>query len=121
MLRHLKGLSTSFGFEMRELGSLVEEVVVGRIQVTQGMLQGLGVGLSQPFIPWLFFQLGQLEGGVVVGQAFFLVILVCSVVVDPGSQEVIVDKPASSKLAGYPFFLSQVWVQTEFEGLHHVH
>jgi len=86
------------------------------------VLQRLRIGFLQPFVPFGFLELGKGKGGVVIGQALFVwIVLVRGVIVNSRPQEMIIDKPTSPKLPRKPFSLYGIGIDAEFVRLHHFH
>lgn len=117
MLWNRAGLLGTFAFEFRKLPTLVEEVVIGSVEMTQGLLEGLRIGLMQPLIFWLFLELRQPQGGIVVVQALLFLALVCGVVVNPLTEKIVIDKATRAKLLGEFLPLRLGRVDSEFERL----
>ena len=117
VLRHTKGLFIVLALEVGERGATREEVLVGGIQILQGLLERLRVDFPQPFGFRLLLQRHQGVGGIGVVQALLLLALMRGVVVHPLAQEVIVDKPRTPELSRQPDALLDVRVEAELEGL----
>jgi len=64
VLRNAERLLSVFFLKLRELGSLVKEVIICNVQSPQGSLQGLGVDISEPFKLLTLFELCQPQSGI---------------------------------------------------------
>ena len=118
VLRHLKRLTSLPFLENRELRPLVEEVVIGCIQVTQRLLERLGIHLFQPDVFRKLFKICKFGRCIVIGQHFASF----SIVVNLPSQEVVEHKPGTSEVSGEDLLLFLVRVDPVFEGLmHHIY
>lgn len=109
------GLPGTFAFEFRKFPTPVEEVVIGGVEMTQGLLEGLRIGIIQPLVFWLFLELRQPQGGIVVVQALLFLALVCGVVVNPLTEEKIIDKATRAKLLSEFLPLRSGRVDSELE------
>src|SRR3972149_11973530 len=103
MLRHRKGLLSVFLFEIRKLKTVVKEIVVSIIQMPQGLLQGLRVGLFEPDSIRLYFKFSQHLCGIVVVKTLLFFAFVRSIVINPLAKKVIIDKAGLTKTRGKYF------------------
>ena len=119
------GITPTPPVEGGEGGSLVEEVVVRSVEVNEGPLQGLRSDLREPRRLGLFLELGEHPAAVREREPLALGasggVLVGGVVVDPGAEEVVVDEPARTKLAGHPETLFGVRVEAVAVGAGDLH
>lgn len=75
-LRVADSLLIVSGLEARVLSSLLEEVLVGSVEVFQLLLQDLGVGVSQPGVIFRSLQISEQGGRVGIGQPFAVLFIV---------------------------------------------
>jgi len=96
MLRSGKGLLVAFLLEARKRGAFIEEVVIGNIKVSKGLLQRLRVDFFEPFK--FRFQLCQCAGVIKVIKPFLRAVFIGSIEVNTLSEEVIIYKARAAKL-----------------------
>jgi len=120
-LRYLKGLFAVFVFELRECRPFIEEVVIGNVQTSQGLLKGLGINILEPNSFRLLFKLCQHFRGILIRQALFLAALIERVKVNPLAKEMVIGVSAGAKVLSKQGLLALVRIETKLISLIHYH
>jgi len=98
-LGNRKGLCLSTLLKPGKFSSIVVEVAVGKIKMSETLLQGLGVYFSEPAILLLLLELGEHSCCIMVVQPLLLVVLMFCIPINALAQKVVVDKAGTTKVS----------------------
>ena len=94
-----------FLFEVREICSFIEKVIIGNIKTAKGLLKRLRINTIQPDIFRTSFKLCKHYSGIVVSQALLFFAFIFSVKIYPLTKEVIIYKTTRTKMLSKGFYL----------------
>ncbi len=120
-LGNRKRLCISTFLKPRKFSSVLKEVIVGNVKMSETLLQGLGVYFAKPAIFLLLFELGEHGRCIVIAQSLLDIPFVFRIPINALAKEVVIHKTGTSEVLLKKLSLLAIGIYSVFVGFINFH